>query len=197
MHDLQLAQDLLAHRRLRVDEDDLPAPSTNTVSVCLGKGQRQAERLRYLLSHNCVRRDVLYLLHTPAIALPKLVQVLEVLVAQVVLDLRVHVEAGERVRERRVVCHALLVHRRVRAGGRRRWGLCDGKQPVDRGIPRGHVGGPLGLEVHGRRPLFAPGRLSRRRQTCGDRFHLGGLGLWGGYFELERLEIALGTDAAH
>ena len=47
------------------------------------------------LSHDSVCREMLHLLYAPAIALPELIELIEVLVAQVILDLRGNVEASE------------------------------------------------------------------------------------------------------
>lgn len=52
----------------------------------------------HFLSHERARGDVLNLLDAPAVALPQLVQVLQVLVSQIEFDLLIHVEIGEGVR---------------------------------------------------------------------------------------------------
>ena len=72
-----------------------------------------------------MRRDMLHLLHTPTIPLPKLIQVLQVLVTQVILDLCVQVEVRECIRQCRMVRHALHVRGCVRARRRRRGARSD------------------------------------------------------------------------
>ena len=118
MHYLQLAEDLLAHGWLSVDEDDL-----SKMSACPSTERR--EQQRHLLRHDSMRRDMLHLLHTPTIPLPKLIQVLQVLVTQVILDLCVQVEVRECIRQCRMVRHALHVRGCVRARRRRRGARCD------------------------------------------------------------------------
>ena len=77
--------------------------------------------------------------------------------AQVKLELRVEVEAGERVRERSVVRHALHARGHGPAGRRRRGRRRDGDEAVDgRRLARRRVpSGRLGLEVHRRRSFLA------------------------------------------
>lgn len=156
--------------------------------------------MTYLLSHNSVRRDVLHLFHAPAVALPELVQILEVLVAQIVLDLRVQVEVRERVRERGVVRHALRARGRGPAGRRRRGRRRDGDEAIDGGRDaRARVRGRLGLEVHRRRALLSAARSAEL--VCRSLTNGHGVGFrWrrGSDIKLERLEIALCANrAAH
>ena len=128
-------------------------------------------RTQYLLGHDSVRGDMLHFFHAAAIALPEFVEVLEVLVAQVILDLRVQVEVGERVRERGVIRHAFRARRHGPASRSGSWARRDGDEAVDGRRARavtccGDIGGGrLGLEIHRRRaPLGAPrDRLGCRR----------------------------------
>ena len=140
---------------------------------------------------------MLDLFHAPAIALPELMQILEVLVAQIVLDLRVQIEVRERVRERSVVRHALRARGRGSAGWRRRGRRRDGDEAVDG--PRARVRRRLGLEVHRRRALLSAPRGAGFACWCLANGH--GVGLWwrrGRDIKLERLEIALRAKrAAH
>ena len=93
------------------------------MSACPG-AERQQQR-RHLLRHDSVRRDMFHLLHTPAIPLPELIQVFQVLVTQIILDLRVQVEVRKCIRQRRMVRHALHVRGCVRARRRQCGARCD------------------------------------------------------------------------
>lgn len=123
----------------------------------------------HLLRHDRVRRDVLDLLDTSAIALTELVKVLEVFVPQVVvLVLGVEIEVCKRVRQRAVVRHT--VGRRIA----RRWrGARGGADALKRLVllGRGAVGSDLGGgQLHRGRPLLSAcsstghGREPRRRR---------------------------------
>ena len=143
---------------------------------------------------------MLDLFHAPAIALPELMQILEVLVAQIILDLRVQIEVRERVRECGVVRHALRARGRGPAGWRRRGRWRDGDEAIDGGsVPRARVRRWLGLEVHRRRALLSARRGAGLARWCLTNGHGVGLG-WrrGRDVKLERLEIALRAKrAAH
>ena len=140
---------------------------------------------------------MLDLFHAPAVALPELVQILEVLVAQIILDLRVQVEVRERVRERGVVRHALRARGRGTAGWRRRGRRRDGDEAIDGSCARVCRG--LGLEVHRWRALLSAPRGAGLARWCLTNGH--GVGLWwrrGRDIKLECLEIALRAKrAAH
>jgi hypothetical protein len=137
----------------------------------------------YLLGHDGVRRHMLYLLHTPTITLSKLLQILEVVVAQIILDIRVQVEVRQRVRERSMVRHALRARGRS-ASRRGRGARRDGDEAVDGRVASTRaraqaraVCGRLGLQVHRRRALFSGptrggGWLGRRRWATGYRVGL-------------------------
>ena len=128
---------------------------------------------------------MLDLLDTAAVALAELMEVLQVLIAEVVvLVLRVELQIGEGGREGGVVAGTMG---RGRTCGWRRTGSIYGQKVVVGVDARRRCGGDLGgLELHGRRPLFAT--------AGGHGCHADGLGLrrWGrlGDVELEGLEVA-------
>lgn len=148
-------------------------------------GRCSGEERTYLLGHDGVRWDMLHFLHTPTIALSKLLQILEVLVTQIILDIRVQVEVRQRIRERSMIRHALRARRRSgsrRGRGARRDGdeAVDGRVAGTRARARAQaraVCGRLGLQVHRRRALFSGptrggGRLGHRRWATGYRVGL-------------------------
>ena len=169
-------------------------------------------------------RDVLHLLHAPPIPLSKLVQVLKILVAQVILDLRVQVKVRERVRQRRMISHPLRARGRGPARGSRRRRRRNSDEAVHSrarvttagattttttdasasASSRRALRGRLGLEIHRRRTLLCAPRDARLGRRCQAGRHR--VRFWGrrgggvGDVELERLEIALraeGTGNAH
>ena len=128
---------------------------------------------------------MLDLLDAATVALPELVEVLEVLIPEVVvLVLGAELEVGERGRESRMV-RAAMGRRRTR-GWRRVWAVYG--QEVALGIDGRCIGRNFGgSELHGRGPLL-PATRGHRRDANGF-----GLGLrgWLGDIELESLEVAL------
>ena len=162
----------------------------------------RAQGWTHLFGHDGVRRNVLHLFHAPAVALPKLVQVLEVLIAQIILDLRVQVEASKGVRQRGVIRHALRARRRGSAGRRRRGRGRDGDEAIDGGrwvaARRGGFRGQLGLEDHRRRTLFSAPRARLVCRCLANRYRVRLRWRLGtGDIELERLEVALRAKTAH
>ena len=171
-------------------------------------------------------RDVLHLLHASPIPLSKLVQVLKILVAQVILDLRVQVKVRERVRQRRMISHPLRARGRGPARRSRRRRRRNSDEAVHSrarvttagattttttttdasasASSRRALRGRLGLEIHRRRTLLCAPRDARLGRRCQAGRHR--VRFWGrrgggvGDVELERLEIALraeGTGNAH
>lgn len=92
MHDVQLTQNLFAHRWFGINKDDLGVIK-DTKSVDSNKGVLVV----YLLRHDGLGGDMFDLFDTPTIALSKFLKVLEVFVPKVKTRLRIHVQVCERV----------------------------------------------------------------------------------------------------
>lgn len=128
-------------------------------------------------------------------------QVLEVLIAQIILDLRVQVKASKGVRQRRVVRHAFRARRWGSAGRRGRGRGRDCDEAIDGGRRvgrRGSICRHFGLKNHRWRALFGARRSQLVCWCLTDRYRVWLCWrLWRGDIKLERLEVALRAKTAH